>query len=89
MLMLKIGFCAVFLHELESHYYSSLCFFLLSFIFFHISDIHCRILLYFHKCVKHLVFLNAVGLLPFRFSWIIRYDLVVAMSDSICSLFEI
>jgi predicted MPP superfamily phosphohydrolase len=86
MFMLKIGFCAVFLHEFESHFYSSLLVFS-SFILFHISDIHSRVLLYFLKCVKHLVFLNAVGLLPLRFSWIIRYDLVVAMNDSIYSLF--
>jgi hypothetical protein len=64
-------------------------FFLLSFVLFHISDIHSRVLLYFHKCVKHSVFLNAVGLLSLRFSWIIRYDLFVAINDSMCSLFVI
>jgi len=40
MLVLKIGFCAVFLHEVESHFYSSLLVFTFSFILFHLSDIY-------------------------------------------------
>jgi len=87
--MLKIGFCAVFLHELESHFCSSPLVFSSFFHFSHISNIRCRVLLYFHKCVKYFVFLNAVGLLLLRFSWIIRYDFYVTLIDSICSLFVI